>query len=222
MSVRGDDRRQYLPAKHCSSAPIRNGRSVRRCGILRNAGEQVTNDKPSAAPDDEDEQREYSSPACYLHEFESYNRVDSASRVIHAPPEKIYRAHMDPSQLVSWLPPAGMTARIDRFEPRVGGTYRMVLTYDQPTAAGKTTESSDCVQGRFVELVPDRLIAQLVTFESDDPAFAGEMKITWTFMPLPEGTRVEVRCENVPKGIRAEDHAAGLSSSLQNLAKICE
>jgi uncharacterized protein YndB with AHSA1/START domain len=180
------------------------------------------NDKRSASPDDEDEQREYSSPACYLHEFESHNRVDSASRVIHASPEKIYRAHMDPHSLVSWLPPEGMSGRVEQFEPRVGGTYRMVLTYGQPSAAAKTTENSDAVQGRFVELVPDRLIAQVVTFDSDDPAFAGEMKITWTFMPVPEGSRVDVRCENVPPGIQPEDHAAGLASSLANLAKFCE
>ncbi len=171
---------------------------------------------------DDDEPREYSSPACYLHEFESPHRVDSASRIIHATPERIYRAHLDPQSLVVWLPPDGMTARVEQFEPRVGGTYRMVLTYDQPTASGKTTESSDSVQGRFIELVPGRLIAQLVTFDSDDPAFAGEMKITWTFMPVPEGTRVDVRCENVPSGIRPEDHAAGLAASLANLARFCE
>jgi uncharacterized protein YndB with AHSA1/START domain len=179
-------------------------------------------DKRSASPDDEDEQREYSSPACYLHEFESYSRVDTASRVIHASPERIYRAHMDPGELVSWLPPEGMSARIEQFEPRLGGAYRMVLTYDQPSAAAKTTKSSDAVQGRFVELVPGRLIAQLITFDSDDPAFAGEMKVTWTFMPTPAGTRVDVRCENVPRGISAEDHAAGLASSLAKLAKFCE
>jgi uncharacterized protein YndB with AHSA1/START domain len=182
----------------------------------------VSHNKQSASPDDEDEHREYSSPACYLHEFETYNRVDSASRVIHAAADRIYRAHMDPRELISWLPPEGMSGRIDRFEPRVGGAYRMVLTYDQPSAAAKTTENSDAVLGRFVELVPDRLIAQLVTFDSEDPAFAGEMKITWTFMPVPEGTRVEVRCENVPRGIRPEDHAEGLAASLANLAKLCE
>jgi uncharacterized protein YndB with AHSA1/START domain len=178
------------------------------------------NDQRSS--DDEDEPREYSSPACYLHEFESYNRVDSASRIIHATPEKIYRAHMDPQALIVWLPPVGITGRIEQFEPRVGGTYKMVLTYEQPSVAAKTTESSDSVQGRFVELVPGRRVAQIVTFDSDDAAFAGEMKITWTFMPVPEGTRVEVRCENVPRGIRPEDHAAGLASSLANLAKFCE
>ena len=191
----------------------------------------TSNGKRPAAPDEDEEYelREYSSPACYMHEFDmtaerGNGRVDSASRIIAASPAAIYRAHMDPQALVSWLPPEGMTGRVERFEPRVGGTYRMVLTYDQPSdaAPGKTTDDSDCVEGRFVELTQDRLIAQVVTFDSDDPAFAGEMKITWTFTPVPGGTEVAVRCENVPSGIRPEDHAAGLASSLANLAAYCE
>jgi len=175
-------------------------------------------------PDDDttDESREYSSPACFLHEFESSDRVDSASRIIHASPSTLYRAHMEATALPSWLQPEGMKGRVERFEPRVGGSYRMVLTYDEPSTSGKTTDDSDAVEGRFVELIPDRRIAQIVTFDSEDAAFAGDMKITWTFMPVPEGTRVEVRCENVPPGIRPEDHAAGLASSLANLAKFCE
>lgn len=78
------------------------------------------------------------------------------------------------------------------------------------------------MKGRVVELIPDRLIAQVVEFQSDDPAFAGEMKVTWTFTAVTGGTEVTVRCESVPEGIRPEDHAAGLASSLENLAKYCE
>jgi uncharacterized protein YndB with AHSA1/START domain len=191
----------------------------------------TSNDKrPEPPGDDEDvEPREYSSPACSMHEFDlagerSGRRVDTASRIIAASPAAIYRAHMDPQALISWLPPEGMTGRIDWFEPRVGGRYRMVLTYEQPSQAaqGKTTDDEDAVEGRFVEIVQDQLIAQVVKFESDDPAFAGDMKITWTFAAVPAGTEVTVRCENVPTGIRPEDHAAGLASSLENLAAYCE
>ena len=177
----------------------------------------------------DDEPREYSSPACSMHEFDlagerRNGRVDAASRIIAASPAALYRAHMDPQALISWLPPRGMKGHIEQFEPRVGGTYRMVLTYEQSGHAtqGKTTEQSDVVSGRFVELVQDRLIAQVIEFDSDDPAFAGEMKITWTFTAVAKGTHVMVRCENVPPGIRPEDHQAGLASSLENLARHCE
>jgi uncharacterized protein YndB with AHSA1/START domain len=155
---------------------------------------------------------------------QSGQRIDSASRVIKASLRTIYQAHIDPDALVSWLPPSGMRARIDGYNPREGGTYRMVLTYDQPnhSAPGKTSEHSDVVRGRFLELVPNERIVQLVEFESEDPAFAGEMKIAWTLTAVPEGTNVTIRCENVPAGIRHEDHEAGLRSTLDNLAAFAE
>src|SRR3546814_9871443 len=69
-----------------------------------------------------------------------------------------------------------MTGRIHAFEPRPGGIYRMALTYGGPghAAPGKTAQHTDIVRGRFLALIPDRQVAQLVEFESEDPAFAGE------------------------------------------------
>lgn len=154
----------------------------------------------------------------------SSRRVDSASRVIRASPQRIYQAHVDPDALVSWLPPKGMRGRVDTYDPREGGAYRLVLTYEHPdhSAPGKTAEHSDVVRGRFLELVPNARIVQLVEFESEDPAFAGEMKMTWTLTAVPGGTNVAIRCENVPRGIRPEDHEAGFRSTLENLAAFAE
>src|SRR5262245_5555859 len=132
MSGARNVRRQYLLRGHRSLALSVMAGSFGTAVSFAKARICVNN-KHSAPLDDEDEPREYSWPAWYLHECESYHRVDSASRIIHAAPDKIYRAHMDPHALVSWLPPEGMTGRIEQFEPRVGGTYRMVLTYGQPS-----------------------------------------------------------------------------------------
>jgi hypothetical protein len=40
--------------------------------------------------------------------------------------------------------------------------------------------------------------------------------------PQDEGTLVRIRAENVPEGIRPEDHDAGLNSSLEKLARLVE
>ena len=147
-------------------------------------------------------------------------RTDSATRVIAAPPEAIYRAFLDPEAWMKWLPPEGMTGRIYQFEPRPGGSYKMALTYrnvDRETR-GKTSEGTDMVLGRFLEIVPDKQVVHLVTFESDDAIFAGEMKMRWHLSPVPGGTKVTITCENVPEGIRQEDRDAGLQSTLKNLA----
>lgn len=150
-------------------------------------------------------------------------RTDRASRVIKASPQTLYRAFLDPTALLAWLPPKGMQARLDFFEPRVGGSYRMILTYEVEHAArGKTSAHEDVVTAQFAELVQDQRVAQLVTFQSDDAAFAGTMKMTWSLTPAADGTDVTIVCEDVPEGIRKEDHDAGLRSTLSNLAEFTE
>jgi hypothetical protein len=59
---------------------------------------------------------------------------------------------------------------------------------------------------------------QAVDFISDDPANAGTMTMTWEITAVDAGTRVDIVAEDVPDGIPAEDHAAGLASSLAKLA----
>src|SRR5688572_21634612 len=139
-------------------------------------------------------------------------RTDTASRVIAAPPERVYAAFVDPDALVAWLPPGDMSGRFERFDARPGGSYRMVLTYaDASGAPGKATADSDIVEARFVDVVPDERVVQAVDFVSDDPAFAGTMTMTWEVTEVDDGSRVEFRADDVPDGISAEDHAAGLT-----------
>lgn len=150
------------------------------------------------------------------------SRTDSASRIMDATPEAVYAAMTDPAAIVVWLPPQGMRGEMLEFDLRPGGHYRMVLRYEDSSIAGKTGENSDDVAVRFLDLVPGALVSQAVDFVSDDPAFAGTMVMNWMLRPVPEGTEVTIRAENVPSGISAEDHAEGLASSLENLEKFVE
>jgi uncharacterized protein YndB with AHSA1/START domain len=151
------------------------------------------------------------------------SRTDSAYRVVAAPPDRVYDALVDPSALTAWLPPAGMSGRFEKFDPRPGGSYRLVLTYaDASSAPGKATAESDIVEARFTEIVPGVRVVQAVDFISDDPAFAGTMTMTWEVTGVEGGSRVDIRADDVPAGISAEDHATGLASSLANLAAYLE
>jgi uncharacterized protein YndB with AHSA1/START domain len=146
-------------------------------------------------------------------------RTDKGSRVIAAPPEKVYAALVDPTALTEWLPPTGMTGTIERFDLRPGGSYRMVLTYaDTSVSRGKSSADSDVVEAHFVDIVPGVRVVQAVDFISDDPAYAGTMTMTWGVSAVDGGTRVDITADDVPDGISPEDHAEGLSSSLANLA----
>lgn len=151
-------------------------------------------------------------------------RTDCVSRVIAASPRTIYQALLDAQAVARWRPPKGMQASILAFDPREGGSFRMSLTYldADHTARGKTSEHADVVRGRFLQLVPDERVVELVEFESDDPAFDGTMTITTTLAPVSGGTRVTVLCENVPPGIKHSDHEAGMTSTLANLADFTE
>lgn len=150
--------------------------------------------------------------------------TQTGARLIKAPAHQIYRAFLDPSAVAAWRPPQGMTARVYAFDPRAGGGYRMAFVYNDggQAHAGKTSEDADIFEARFAELVPDSRIVEVVEFRSDDPAFAGAMRLTTTLSPVAGGTRVTVLAENVPPGIRPEDHEAGIASSLENLARYVE
>ncbi|MCX8571683.1 SRPBCC family protein [Aminobacter sp. MET-1] len=149
-------------------------------------------------------------------------RTDTGSRLIKASAETIYRALVDPEAVTSWRPPQGMRAEILAFEPREGGTFRMAFIYEDAGSHGKTSDNADVFEGRFVELVPNRRVVEVIEFESDDPAFAGAMRIVTTLEPVAGDTWVTVSCEDVPPGISEDDHREGIASSLANLAAFTE
>jgi uncharacterized protein YndB with AHSA1/START domain len=142
------------------------------------------------------------------------------SRVIDAPCEAVYRAFLDPAALVAWLPPGSMTGVVHAFDGREGGSFRMSLVYPEGdgNSRGKTSDSTDTFQGRFVQLIPHERIVWATEFESADPSFAGEMIVCTTLTPAGSGTAVTIVCENIPRGIRPEDNEAGCRSTLEKLA----
>ena len=122
-----------------------------------------------------------------------------------------------------WLPPGDMTGRMLHFDFREGGSYCMRLTYAEPQQGqGKTSESYDEVEVHLTKLEEGRRIEQEINFESEAPSFSGVMNMVWTFQSQNNGTLVTIRAENVPEGIRPEDHDTGLNSSLENLARFVE
>lgn len=142
---------------------------------------------------------------------------------MHVDRERVFAALTQPDALLRWLPPLGMQGRFERFDMRDGGSYRLVLTYDDASdAPGKTTAGSDVSEVRVVRVVEGVSLLQEVDFVSDDPSVRGTMTMEWTLRSVDEGTMVELEARDVPVGIRARDHAEGLTSSLSNLAGLLE
>lgn len=149
-------------------------------------------------------------------------RIDSASQHIRAGVDAVLAAFTEPEAFLAWLPPAGMSGRLERFDPRTGGGFRMVLTYDDPPAGGgKSGADTDTAEARIAELGPRRIV-WLVDFPSEDPAASGTMTMAWSFAEDDAGTLVSVEASDVPAAIEPGAHAEGLASSLAQLAAVVE
>ncbi|TVT35418.1 polyketide cyclase [Amycolatopsis rhizosphaerae] len=145
------------------------------------------------------------------------------TRHIRASRPAVYRALLDAEAVRQWMVPEGMTSRIHAFDPRQGGEFRISLTYDLPTTAGKTDARTDTFHGRFSSLVPDTEVVQTVEFETTDPALQGEMTITYSLADGEEGgTIVTGRHDDTPPGLSLEDNEIGWSMSMAKLARLLE
>ncbi|MEY2552576.1 MAG: hypothetical protein QOC57_436 [Ilumatobacteraceae bacterium] len=149
--------------------------------------------------------------------------VTHVTRHIRARRERVYEALLDAEAVRQWMVPDHMTSTIHSFDASEGGAFRISLTYDQPTTAGKTSSQTDSFHGRFVKLVPNTEIVQVVEFETDDPAMAGEMTITYTLTDaIDGGTDLAGVHENLPPGVPPADNEMGWTMSMDKLATLVE
>src|SRR5512137_200584 len=130
-------------------------------------------------------------------------------RVLRAPPERVYRAFLDPDAMVKWLPPHGYTGKVHHMDARVGGSHRMSFT-------NFSTGSSHAFGGRYVELTPHERIRY--TDQFDDPAMPGEMQVTISLAAVACGTELTITQEGIPAAIPLEFCYLGWQESLSLLA----
>ena len=75
------------------------------------------------------------------------------SRLIDAPPERVFDAFSDPARLARWWGPTGFTSTFDQFDLRPGGAWRFVM--HGPDGANYANESV------FTEVVaPERIVLE--------------------------------------------------------------
>lgn len=142
---------------------------------------------------------------------------------VAAPPAAVYRALLDAGAVARWRVPDGMTSAVHEFDAREGGRFRISLTYRAPGATGKTTAHTDTYHGRFLRLVPDRQVVELIEFETDNPTLQGEMTITTTLVESGGGgTDIVVAHEGLPPGVPAEDNELGTRMALAKLAALVD
>jgi uncharacterized protein YndB with AHSA1/START domain len=134
-------------------------------------------------------------------------------RVLRAPPERLYRAFLDPDAMAKWLPPHGFTGKVHHLDARVGGTFSMSFT-NFATGGGHT------FGGEYLELVPGERIRHTDRF--DDPNLPGTLVVTISFTPVFCGTEVHIVQEGIPEVIPLQACYLGWQESLGLLAALVE
>lgn len=134
-------------------------------------------------------------------------------RVLRAPPERIYRAFLDPDAMTKWLPPNGFTGKVHQLDAKVGGMYKMSFT-------NFSSGHSHSFGGEYLELVPHERIRHTDRF--DDPNLSGQMVTTITLKAVSCGTELNVVQEGIPEAIPPEACYLGWQESLVLLGKLVE
>jgi uncharacterized protein YndB with AHSA1/START domain len=124
------------------------------------------------------------------------------TRTFDAPPEKVFRAHVDPELVVQWLGPRDLTMRVERYDCRTGGSYRFVHVRG---------DDEFWFHGSFHEVRDGELIVQTFTFEGDPDSVALEKTV---FEPLDGGTRCRLVATSLVDSFEGRD--AFVSSGMES------
>lgn len=123
------------------------------------------------------------------------------TREFDAPPERVYRAHVDPALLTRWLGPRDLEMTVEEFDARTGG--RWAYTH-------RRGEEAYEFFGSFHELRENERIVQTFTFRGAPDAVALEIA---TFEALPGGrTRLAIRSI----GSSVEERDAMVASGMEH------
>jgi uncharacterized protein YndB with AHSA1/START domain len=134
-------------------------------------------------------------------------------RVLRCPPERVYRAFIEPLAMSKWLPPYGYICQVHSMDAKVGGGHKASFTNFR-------TGQSHSFGGTYLELTPHSKIRYTDKF--DDPGMPGEMTNTVSLRPVSVGTELTIVQENIPAQIPAEMCYLGWQESLSQLARLVE
>jgi uncharacterized protein YndB with AHSA1/START domain len=129
-------------------------------------------------------------------------------RVLSAPPERVFKAFIDPDALVKWMAPHGFTAKVHHLDAKVGGSYKMSFS-------NFSTGSSHSFAGTYHEIIPNQLLRY--TDQFDDPNFPGNIEVVIQFKAVSVGTEVHITQLGIPDVIPVEACYLGWQESLQLL-----
>lgn len=139
------------------------------------------------------------------------------SIVIEASPEIVFKAIIEPEEIIQWLPDQAI------LEPKVGGRVR-IITLKEIHPEWKL-ERDIIMEGTIKEFVPNKKLSYTWKF-NDTPDFP-ETTVTWELEQIEHNkTKLELTHSGFTgkeKGnFSIESHTQGWTEGLTELAKQCE
>ena len=131
-------------------------------------------------------------------------------KVVHAPPEMVFAACVEPERLAEWWGPAGFTTLGIELNVREDGRYRITM---QPPDG-----EAFHLHGRFREVDPPRRLAYTFEWEEPDPDDR-ETIVTLSFLDHPEGTKLVLDQGLFATDARLALHTAGWTETLERLER---
>jgi uncharacterized protein YndB with AHSA1/START domain len=124
-------------------------------------------------------------------------------REFDAPPEQVFRAHVDRDLFTQWIGPRDIDMRVEQWDARTGGSYRYVH--------GRGDEEYG-FHGSFHEVRPNERIVQTFGFDGWPDAVSLEIL---TLEDLGSG-RTRLRGQSIVESIEARDAmlASGMESGV--------
>ncbi len=133
----------------------------------------------------------------------------SIRRTIKASPEAVFAAWLDPATITRFMAGgADQTVTEARTDPRVGGSFRIVMTSDKEIAH----------QGIYKDLVPHSLIR----FTWESPYSPADSEVTIRLSPVAEGTELELTQVKFQSEGARDGHKGGWTVILGRLATTLE
>ena len=115
-----------------------------------------------------------------------------------------------------------MTCHVHASEAREGGSFRISLTYDEPTLGRQDDRAHRHIMADFAKLVPNERVVEVDEFETEDPALRGEMTITITLADADGGTNLLAVHDGLPPGVSSADNGTDWRMALAKLAAFVE
>jgi uncharacterized protein YndB with AHSA1/START domain len=138
------------------------------------------------------------------------------TREFEAPRELVFKAHVDPKLYVQWLGPREVTMRLDKFEPKTGGTWRYVSKDPNGTEFGFHGVNHEVT-------APERIIS---TFEYEGLPEKGHVVLQTTRFEALPGDRSRITTQALFQTVADRDGMVqsgmerGVNDSMERLEEL--